>query len=259
MLERLKKYPDKKPYSFRLSQSLMEKINIYCKAKNTTVPDLIAKLFEDEIKGLTLKRESSNTGILIMLPVFKDVNNFIKEKTNLIIYSYHDMNKLKGENQGDYKKSLIKTIDTRVQEQNINLKKGKYYFNKIIRLNNNLDNLDTLDTLNTLNTLDTLNNGNYKKKESKDEYEKHEGLNILRSWLVNYFIRYTYFINEDGLEEVLSINLISKMEAKKLSMESGNDELLCEIELLNPSNKKIIHEEEDLNDLVLREIKELLK
>ncbi|MCL2687740.1 MAG: hypothetical protein FWE58_04320 [Methanobrevibacter sp.] len=244
MLERLKKYPDKKPYSFRLSQSLMEKINIYCKAKNTTVPDLIAKLFEEEIKGLTLKRESTSTGILIMLPVFKDVNTFIKEKTNLIIYSYHNMNKLKDGNSGDYSESIIKTVDTREQEQNINLKKGKYYFNKIIRLNNNLD---------------TLDNGNYKKRELKEKQEKHEGLNILRSWLVNYFIRYTYFINEDGIEEVLSINLISKMEAKKLSIESDNNELLSEIELLDPSNKKIIHEEEDLNDLVLREIRELLK
>ncbi|MDR2967772.1 MAG: hypothetical protein LBU74_07470 [Methanobacteriaceae archaeon] len=244
MLKRLKKYPDKKPYSFRLSQSLMDKINIYCKHKNTTVPDLIGRLFEEEIKGLTLKRESTNTGILIMLPVFKDVNNFIKEKTNLIIYSYHDMNKLTGGDSQDYKESLIKTIDTRVQEQNINLKKGKYYFNKIIRLNNNLDILD---------------NGNYKKKELKSGHVKHEGLNILRSWLVNYFIRYTYFINEDGFEEVLSINLISKKEAKKLSIESGNNELLSEIELLDPSNKKIIHEEEDLNDLVLKEIKELLK
>lgn len=244
MLERLKKYPDKKPYSFRLSKSLMEKINIYCKHKNTTVPDLIAKLFEAEIEGLTLKRESTDTGILIMLPVFKDVNDFIKEKTNLIIYSYHDMNKLKDENSQNYKESLIKTIDTREQELNINLKEGKYYFNKIIRLNNKLD---------------TLDNGNYKKKELSENQEKHEGLNILRSWLVNYFIRYTYFINEEGFEEVLSINLISKKEAKKLSIESENNELLNEIELLNPSNKKIIPEEEDLNDLILKEIKELLK
>ena len=244
MLKRLKKYPDKKPYSFRLSQSLMEKINIYCKGKNTTVPDLIAKLFEDEIKGLTLKRESTDTGILIMLPVFKDVGDFIKEKTNLIIYSYHDMKKLKDEDSKDYKESLIKVIDTREQEENINLKKGKYYFNKIIRLNNNLDILD---------------NGNYRKKELKNGHEKHEGLNILRSWLVNYFIRYTYFINEEGYEEVLNINLISKMEAKRLSIESGNNELLEEIELLNPSNKKIIHEEEDLNDLILKELKEILK
>ena len=246
MLKRLKKYPDKKPYSFRLSESLMEKINIYCKHTNTTVPDLIAKLFEEEIKGLTLKREVTDTGILIMLPVFDDVNTFIKEKTNLIIYSYHDMNKLNenDENQEDYKESLIKTIDTTEQEQNINLKKGKYYFNKIIRLNNNLD---------------TLFNGNHKKKESSESEEKHEGLTILRSWLVNYFIRYTYFINKEGLEEVLNINLISKKEAKKLSIESGNNDLLNEIELLEPSNKKIINEEEDLNDLVLRELKELLK
>ena len=249
MLERLKKYPDKKPYSFRLSQALMEKINIYCKAKNTTVPDLIAKLFEEEIKGLTLKRESTNTGILIMLPVFKDVNNFINEKTNLIIYSYHDMNKLKDYNSKDYnskdyEESIIKTIDVEKQEENINLKKGKYYFNKVILLNNNLD---------------ILNDGSYKKKEAKNKQEKHEGLNIIRSWLVNYFIRYTYFINEDGLEEVLNINLISKMEAKKLSIKSGNNELLNEIELLNPSNEKIINEEEDLNDLVLREVRELLK
>ena len=247
MLEKLKKYPDKKPYSFRLSKSLMEKINIYCKHNNTTVPDLIAKLFEEEIKGLTLKRESTDTGILIMLPVFKDVNNFIKEKTNLIIYSYHDMNKLKDENSEsskDYKESLIKTIDTREQETNINLKKGKYYFNKIIRLNNNLD---------------TLDNGNYKKKETKASEEKHEGLNILRSWLVNYFIRYSYFINEDGLVEVSSINLISKKEAKNRVIESENNELLNQIELLEPSNKKIIHEEEDLNDLILKELKELLK
>jgi hypothetical protein len=224
----------------------MEKINIYCKHTNTTVPDLIAKLFEEEIKGLTLKRESTDTGIFIMLPVFNDVNTFIKEKTNLIIYSYHDMNKLKenDENQEDYKESLIKTIDTKEQEQNINLKKGKYYFNKIIRLNNNLD---------------TLDNNDYKKKEAYDNQEKHEGLNIVRSWLVNYFIRYTYFIDEDGLEEVLNINLISKKEAKKLLVESGNDDLLNEIELLEPSNKKIINEEEDLNDLVLREIRELLK
>ena len=243
MLKMLKKYPDKKPYSFRLSQSLMEKIDIYCKGKNTTVPDLIAKLFEDEIKGLTLKRGSTDTGILIMLPVFKDVNRFTKEKTNLIIYSYHDMNRLDDKNSEDYKESIIKTIDTREQEQNINLERGKYYFNKIIRLNNNLDILD---------------NGSYKKKELKEKQEKHEGLNILRSWLVNYFIRYTYFINEDGFEEVLSINLISKMEAKKLSIESKNNNLLREIELLDPSNKKIIHEEEDLNDLVLKEIKELL-
>jgi len=244
MLKRLKKYNDKKPYSFRLSQSLMEKINIYCKGKNTTVPDLIAKLFEDEIKGLTLKRESTDTGILIMLPVFKDVDDFIKEKTNLIVYSYHDMNKLKDESSKDYKESLIKTIDTREQEENISLKKGKYYFNKIIRLNNNLDILD---------------NGNYKKKELNNGYEKHEGLNILRSWLVNYFIRYTYFIDEDGFEEVLSINLISKIEAKKLSIESENNKLLNEIELLDPSNKKFSYEEEDLNDLVLKEIKKLLK
>ena len=244
MLKKLKKYPDKKPYSFRLSKSLMEKISIYCKGKNTTVPDLITKLFEDEIKGLTLKRESTNTGILIMLPVFKDVNTFIKEKTNLIIYSYHDMNKLKDGNSGDYSESIIKTVDTREQEQNIYLKEDEYYFNKIIQLNNNLDSLD---------------DGSYKKKELKCEYEKHEGLNLLRSWLVNYFIRYTYFINEDGLEEVLSINLISKMEAKKLSIESGNNELLSEIELLNPSNKEIVHEEEDLNDLVIKEIKKILK
>jgi hypothetical protein len=153
------------------------------------------------------------------------------------------MSKLKDENSQDYKENIIKTIDTREQEQNINLKKGRYYFNKIIRLNNNLDILD---------------NGNYKKKELKKKQEKHEGLNILRSWLVNYFIRYTYFINEDGFEEVLSINLISKMEAKKLSIESGNNELLREIELLDPSNKKIIHEEEDLNDLVHKEIREIL-
>ncbi|MCL2115856.1 MAG: hypothetical protein FWH29_06520 [Methanobrevibacter sp.] len=244
MLKRLKKYPDKKPYSFRLSQSLMEKINIYCKHNNTTVPDLIGKLFEEEIKGLTLKRESMDTGILIMLPVFKDVNNFIKEKTNLIIYSYHDMKKLKNENSKNYKESLIKTIDTREQELNINLKKGKYYFNKVIRLNNYLDILD---------------NGSYKKKKLKNEYETHEGMNILRSWLVNYFIRYTYFINEEGFEEVLKINLISRMEAKKLSIESENYELLSEIELLNPSNEKIIHEEEDLNDLILKEVKERLK
>jgi hypothetical protein len=250
MLKRLKKYPDKKPYSFRLSQSLMEKINIYCKGKNTTVPDLIAKLFEEEIKGLTLKRESSDTGILIMLPVFEDVNNFIKEKTNLIIFSYHDMNKLKDENplkdenSEDYNKSLIKTNDTKEQEININLKKGRYYFNKIIRLNNNLDILD---------------NGNYKKEESKKIEEKHEGLNILRSWLVNYFIRYTYFINDEGYEEVLNINLINKMEAKNRAIESGNNELLSEIEFLDTSNKKIIHEEEDLNDLILKEIKEILK
>jgi len=244
MLKRLKKYPDKKPYSFRLSQSLMEKINIYCKGKNTTVPDLIANLLESEIKGLTLKRESTSTGILIMLPVFKDVNNFIKEKTNLIIYSYHDMNKLKDENSEDFDESLIKTMDSQEQESNINLKKGNYYFTKIIRLNNNLDILD---------------NGSYKKKELKESPEKHEGLNILRAWLVNYFIRYTYFINEEGFEEVLSINLISRMEAKKLSIESKNNALLSEIELLNPSNKKIIHEEEDLNDLIQREIREMLQ
>lgn len=244
MLKRLKKYPDKKPYSFRLSQSLMEKISIYCEHENTTVPELIAKLFEDEIKGLTLKRESTDTGILIMLPVFKDVNVFIKEKTKLIIYSYHDMNKLNGENSENYKESLIKTMDTGEQELNINLKKGKYYFKKIIQLNNNLD---------------TLDNGNYKKKELKESQEKHEGLNILRSWLVNYFIKYTYFINNKGLEEVLSINLISKKEAKNRAIESKNDELLNEIELLDPSNKKIIKEEEDLNDLILKEIKELLK
>lgn len=60
ILKKLKKYPDKKPYSFRSSESLMEKINIHCKHKNTTVPDLIAKLFEEEIKGLTLKRESTD-------------------------------------------------------------------------------------------------------------------------------------------------------------------------------------------------------
>lgn len=244
MLKKLKKYPDKKPYSFRLSESLMEKIYIYCKNENTAVPDLIGKLFEEEIKGLTLKRESTDTGILIMLPVFNDVNNFIKEKTNLIIYSYHDMNKLKDENSQDYNESLIKTVDSRKKEQNINLKKGSYYFNKIIRLNNNLD---------------ILENGNYKKKETKNEYEKHEGFNIIRSWLVNYFIRYTYFINEEGYEEVLSINLISKKEAKKLIIESENSELLSEIELLNPSNKKIITEEEDLNDLIIKEIKEILK
>ena len=244
MLKRLKKYPDKKPFSFRLSQSLMEKINIYCKGKNTTVPDLISKLFEDEIKGLILKRESTDTGILIMLPVFKDVNDFIKEKTNLIIYSYHNMNKLKEENFQNYKESIIKKINSKEQESNINLKKGKYYFTKIIRLNNNLD---------------TLDDGSYKKKELKKKQEKHEGLNILRAWLVNYFIRYTYFINEEGYEEVLTINLISKMEAKNRAIRSGNKELLNEIELLNPSNKKIVHEEEDLNDLVLKEIKEMLK
>jgi len=244
MLKRLKKYPDKKPYSFRLSKSLMEKINIYCEGKNTTVPDLIAKLLEEEVKDLTLKRESTDTGILIMLPVFKDVNNFIKEKTELIIYSYHDMNKLEDENSKDYKKSIIKTIDTKKQEENINLKKGKYYFNKIIRLNNNLD---------------TLDNGNYKKDKSKNEDKKHEGLNILRFWLVNYFIRYTYFMGGDGLEEVENINLISKTEAKKLAIESDNKDLLTQIELLNPSNEKITTEEEDLNDLVLKELKELLK
>jgi hypothetical protein len=49
------------------------------------------------------------------------------------------------------------------------------------------------------------------------------------------------------------------MEAKKLSIESENNELLSEIELLTSSNKKIIPEEEDLNDLVLKEIKKILK
>jgi hypothetical protein len=246
MLNRLKKYPDKKPYSFRLSQSLMEKINIYCKHNNTTPPDLIAKLFEEEIKGRTLKRESSDTGILIMLPAFNEVNKFIKEKTNLIIYSYHNMNKLENENTEDYTDSIIKIIDTAEDEEKINFEKGKYYFKKIIRLNNNLD---------------TLVNGNYQKKESKSSVKKHVGLSVLRSWLVNYFIKYTYFINEDGLEEVLNINLINKMEAKKLSIESNNNDLLNEIELLDPLSKNILDddEEENLNDLIVKEIKKILK
>jgi hypothetical protein len=213
---------DKKPYSIRLSEFLMEDIEKYSNLMNTNKSDLISDLLTNHIKGKILER----TEINFYFSLFETNNEYLLD--------YIDSQNSKNEN---YIEQYLDVIE-------YNEDTGKTYIEEIA-LNNFLDSWE---------------NGTYQAKQYNDYF--HEGLLISTKkqeyWRVLWHLTDNTLLhnqqviiirNLNKFIKIESISKITRKEAIELALNRNNTNLIRLIE--NQETISLFNNDEDFYNSIL--------